>query len=378
MRLLGFSDSHIHPFKMFASYATGDNSRRENTIGVIDKIVLLANDKKRAFDAVVFGGDLGHKKDFIDPVSVAKTKMALSNLEIPFLACSGTHDMAKNGFSTLHAFDTNAGSSRKFDFVFDSDFYITDNSGITWRIILVPYPTGDEAHHKELIETYVNSADDENHNLVYAPKPVLITHGYVSGRGTQNPDWVNNGVDSDWLLSNFSFSMFGHIHTPHIYFGGRILVPGAAIAQNFGDECAGGFAYDIELNLENDNSVNVVVRPIDLENPKFITVNSRDITSIDNRNYYRINSDDKNYNLPEGVSGFVIHENTSTTENNNANVELSLDLSNDVARKDVVHAYADTKERELLGDFILGLGESESQLPDIDERILGIYEDAKI
>ena len=289
MRLLVFSDLHLHPFRAFADYSSGDNSRRMLALDHLEQIVNQANSFPGC-DAVVFAGDFFHDRNSVDPVSLHKANAILERLHVPFFAASGTHDLSRENFSALRLLRLPAGSK------VDESFEFIDKSLHSWTFILVPDPL-DYGSHQEKIERALAGLSPE---LLPNPK-ILVSHGYVVG-AFPHPFWVEKGLDAAWLEVNFEFSILGHVHESGSE--GAILVPGHSIPQGFGDSGA-GMVWGIDLVPKQD-AVEIGKIKFFFLNPKFETVLDT-FTDFRPGCFYRIQTNSRTFGLPEGVKGEVVY-----------------------------------------------------------------------
>jgi DNA repair exonuclease SbcCD nuclease subunit len=216
MKALVFSDLHLHAFKQFASYSSGDNSRRVELVDRLQQIVNLINAE---YDCGIFSGDFFHERLRVDVVSASKAKAVLSGLQKPLIMCSGTHDITYSGHSSLEIFrDMFPAESPT---VFIDERVELEVGGRTFVFVCVP-DIGPAATMEKIRESRDRNA-------------ILITHGDF--KGSQYGSVVlTEGIDAEYIRKHFLYSVVGHIHNySQSPFGSGILVPGTCIPHTFGD-----------------------------------------------------------------------------------------------------------------------------------------------
>jgi DNA repair exonuclease SbcCD nuclease subunit len=279
MRVLVFSCLHLHPFRAFATYSRGDNSRRLEVLERWNEIVEIGNQPQ--YDAVLCAGDFFQEKTRVDVVSVSKAKAILSHLRKPLIACSGTHDITRSGYSSLSVFSetvSHPGSviNEMEAFAGQRGFY---HDGIVrmgnWLFLCIP--TQEQTALQQAIESVANR--------VYSrmDSKILLTHGDVQGSWLRGNMRVERGLDPRFLARRFSFSIVGHYHESRLF--ERVLVPGTCSPHSFSDEGLSGAVWDVNL-LDDHNEVieipfyHPLFKTVDLdENPDF---------SFNVLDYYRI------------------------------------------------------------------------------------------
>jgi len=298
MRIVVFSDLHVHPFRMFATFKEGDNSRRLEILRRLERIVELANHP--SVDCLVFSGDFFEERGKVDVVSLARAKEILAKLKKPFIACSGNHDLTRSGYSALSAFRELVGDFKTENrrFFLDEVVKLKDSQGETWGFFCLPY------REDALVQEWL---EESMKNVEFDAPFVLVAHGNVKGEEFGLPFWIKNGFDPHFLMANFAFSVVGHYHMPFLM--NNVLIPGAAIPHNFGDECGGGSAWRVDLRVvevEGVRSVAHKVSRVYFKHPAFITVRDRaDEVEFNDKDYYRIFPDALPAEMPENVR-FVV------------------------------------------------------------------------
>jgi len=312
MKFLVFSDLHLHPYRMFASYASGDNSRREEILIRLRDIIEKAN--AGPYDAILMAGDFFHEKLKVDVVSVAKSKALVATSKKPIIACSGTHDITFSGHSSLSVFSTDerseerSGSVRRLDvsnpnyrglFVFDESVLLTKYNE---ACLVVAVPSVSSSGQMQAIESALSEALKEALKIVGKRqiRKVLLTHADVIGT-SYGRHIVDVGIDADILAEMFDVAIIGHIHHPYESSsrGFVLLQPGAAIPHSFSDEgtdIGGGNVWEVRLS-----SSGIYTSQIHFHHPAFRTIRLGSEASpeeLDPADYYRIISPDRSARFP--------------------------------------------------------------------------------
>jgi DNA repair exonuclease SbcCD nuclease subunit len=361
MDALIFADIHIHPFRAFAEYSEGDNSRRLNGLFHLNYIVETANDMKaqKKCDVVILAGDISHDRKKIDPVSLHKMNAILATLEVPMLACSGTHDLAEKGFSNIALLQPKMGIK------IDKSVVLRDKELVDWTIMCVPDPWPDTyAQHQFLVERRLQELGEEarTHPII------LVTHGFIVG-DFRHPHWVQAGLDYDFLNANFFMSIVGHVHDSVLK--ESVLIPGHACPQGFGDEGAG---YFWELHAyENGTEPAFNLTRHEFQWPKFVTV-SDTFSNFDEYNYYRIQTGNRAFRLPSGIKGEVIYMGIrrEDTERPHGFISSSVNSPTEIVESYVsgLETFSDAEKEKLkrMG-IILSHGEGAIITPEDEERL---------
>lgn len=95
MKLVVLSDFHIHDYKQMTHFVNGQNSRLEELLNCLNKLVEKVNSYEP--DRIIFLGDLFHVKGFIKPSVAIRTFDILKNLKAPVYAIDGNHDLENEG-----------------------------------------------------------------------------------------------------------------------------------------------------------------------------------------------------------------------------------------------------------------------------------------
>jgi DNA repair exonuclease SbcCD nuclease subunit len=341
---------------MFAEHSSGENSRRAEILSRVDSIISLTQDG--TYDAVLFGGDFYHERGKIDTVSLVYSKEIMKKLHpaTKFIACSGTHDLARDGKSALAAFVEENAPKR---FFIDEPCLLGRGSTVV-AVVAVPDPVIYEEHEVRIREALGQVKVD-------FPK-ILLSHGFVVGsREFEAEPWMSKGVSQSFLRENFILSILGHLHQPILSQSDRgiILIPGAVIPHNFGDDCGGGSYYDVEVSGKE-----VLVRRHAFAHPQFLTVDDT-FHSFDREDYYRVRTSDKNYALPEGIRGFSQYTEQAGAESERSELRLA------DSPETLVEKYARSKPvsiTEVGKSIVRGLALSDNNLQGAIEEIMSRVE----
>jgi len=340
MRMLVFSDIHIHGFKAFATFRGGDNSRRIDCLRRLEKAVERAN--RTDIDCVVFAGDFFQERGKVDIVTVARSKEILGKLRKPLVACSGTHDITRAGYSAMASFEEmflELGSRSKRRFFLDEETVLYDSALTKWVFVVVPACEPSSMLQRKVEEALERAVKNHGRNNL-----ILVTHGNVLGKEFGLPHWMKDGLKPEFLIDNFAQSFVGHNHQPFEYH--NILMPGAAIPRGFGDKCEGGSFWVVEIvstEAEQDGGILYErrVERILFEHPAFVTVRQEDVERFpyNEYDYYRIFTDKEELNLPEGVRYVLARPKAPTPER-------PIDLFPQDSKADLVDKYVDKKTQE--------------------------------
>ncbi len=285
IRVRVFADLHVHPFKQFANYRLSDNSRRLEILSRFDSIVSSPDNDK--FDLLIIAGDIFHEKTKVDVVSVVETSNIIKKSKIPILMCSGNHDQAYSGYSSLSTIAVGEPAEIRENFLPEDlayyDTHITISKG-DFSLVFNAVPYND-------FHSYVAGGSFVGERL--QKNEVLVSHGELSGvYGLQYGD---SGVDVKSLFDNFYFSIIGHQHSlpraiinPNSSKGG-VLIPGAIIPHTFGEtDC--GYLWDIEFFADGE----IRVTSHKFNRPQFCTIDLRNdnvdlsLYDFNSADYYRI------------------------------------------------------------------------------------------
>jgi len=364
LRLLAFSDLHLHPYKTFADFRSGDNSRRVEILKRLDDVITKANSgsKDGPYDCLVFTGDFFHERRKVDVISMVEARNSLSKLDIPFVACSGTHDVTRSGHSSLTAFEElkEVMEEQNPAFSVDRSVQIWDENMIAWTFLCIPDPLDHYQHQKKVEEALAlcQSAD----NLI------LVTHGNVLGDEYGMQEWMDGGLDPAFLRDKFLFSIVGHYHIP--FYSDRVLVPGAVIPHGFGDECGGGNMWDVKLEMQNNGACDATVTTLSFPSPAFVSLYGNEWDSgLSKDNYYRIYTSNRDVRIPAGVKHILIFE-EEAVERVRARADIQIaDSKESLVNKFIEVAHSSIfkvskAQLEAIGRILVG---GEDKVPSEDE-----------
>jgi len=321
MKILVFSDIHIHPYRMFAAFSEGDNSRRLEILRRLEAIVNRANTGN--FDCLVCAGDFFHEKLKIDVVSVSKAKKILVTLTKPLVMVSGTHDITFSGHSALSAIATSPSydarrvielQTERPDIVFDGNFIMQGKDGV--RVLFVCIPSSPPSSVMSVVEQRFQLLRDRYDDLLASHKIVLLVHNEICGLGFGSiKSTPETGLDLARLSEMCDLVIAGHYHVPFtdsdlskaFSLSGRVLIPGAAIPHSFADPSEyvqGGSIWEIDVDEE------ITIKRVTFDSPQFITVKASTIRNEDvgfrEDCYYRIIADEPAFDAPENVRYVVV------------------------------------------------------------------------
>jgi DNA repair exonuclease SbcCD nuclease subunit len=240
--LLAFSDLHAHAWPRFSRVLpNGRNSRLQDSLTVLDQIerLLIAHRP----EALVFGGDLTHRRYFLQFGTYNHLVAHLVRLSrhVPrVLMLPGNHDYEAAG---IHSLDPLQYINR-FE-VIDHPRWVTDLSvGPTY---FVPYLEG-EAVRAAMREPPPVRGEPFAAFLHYAMDGVVLDHEYQLRTPLTLAD-----------ITRFPQCFFGHVHGPQS--DGRCTYLGAPMHFDFGDR---GPRYAWLIDRDHR-------QPIRLTAPQFIT-----------------------------------------------------------------------------------------------------------
>lgn len=295
IRALVFSDLHLHPYRMFANFMHGDNSRRLEILQRLGVIVTKACESK--YDCLLFAGDFFHERLKVDVVSLSEAKKIIGGFSKPFIGCSGTHDRTYSGHSSLEAISDRKGreGTAGDEYVcIDGTRTLFDlSNNFAWEIDAVPYmfDYGRQMEAIRLRRQQLPGAIPGGETKFWQHRRILLTHGDVVGY-RYGSHVVEHGLNVEEIAELYDFSIIGHIHNPPEFtVDNRVLFPGACIPHTFGD-VGGGRMWDVTFKEDGNHTVELMR----FESPEFVTRafshplegNIIDVEGeMTTRNYYR-------------------------------------------------------------------------------------------
>lgn len=209
MRLAVFSDLHVHTWGEFSKDDRGVPSRLRHCVSVLEQVREYAD--KNGVDAVLFGGDLFHKRGvlYTQPYNLVVAELARwRQAHLPLFANVGNHDSAdrKGRIHALQALES-AGLLRTVD----------DDGWMNWHI------ASDEEDEVEVTAiSYCPDAETLRRRVDIAltqrektkmPTIGLFHHGFRGARvGTSLEYVVKEDADADAYAKHFTWMISGHYH----------------------------------------------------------------------------------------------------------------------------------------------------------------------
>lgn len=255
MKILIFSDIHLHNWQYGATITNGMNSRLGYQEDVLNQIAMVA---VKGIDMLVFCGDLFHVHGRID-ASVLKVASdffnVITDLNIPVFVLVGNHDLALKDRS-IHSLSwikdahiINHATRKKYN---DHEF------------AFMPY-----TESQEELERFLMGTSSES---------IVFLHQGVSGVPMGSGFVIPNEILTPQMVDRFRRVFTGHYHN-HRRVSRNLTVIGATMQHTWADvgERRGWLIYDTEENK---------VRLYESDHPKFIEVkykeNISDIPIKDN------------------------------------------------------------------------------------------------
>ncbi len=264
MKILVFSDHHVHNFKQHSN----GTDRLEHTLRCL-KLIYAYADKKR-IDTILFCGDMFEMQKALPTIVINSITEVFLELEekyptIGLVSISGNHD-----HDAMNLISKEANSSQKWlSLIFDS-YYLLDN-----KSMLVNMQTSFEEKSEGVLNLigipYYEYAEDFKVKLLEAAEKVVEKHLNIL-MIHQTPEGVKNSQyykvdtnDSEDLYAKFDLVICGHIHLTE-WLAKNFLVVGAPMHQDYGDAGTekGFWVIDTE----------------DLQEHKFVCLNSKFPTFI--------------------------------------------------------------------------------------------------
>jgi DNA repair exonuclease SbcCD nuclease subunit len=252
MKIVVFSDAHVHKFTPFATVIDGMHSRVYWCLKAINDVMQYA--KNNNIKDVFFLGDMFENKSYLDTgvldlVYQLFKGWSEEGLKVNFI--SGNHDMSDKGkYTALRPLDIIGN-------VIYSTSTLTLSDGT--KVVMIPFMFNKE----EFVE-----------QVKANPGHILMAHEGVDGAIIQGRVILNQGIpEKDILRGKHNLILLGHYHDPLCYPNPNIKSVGALLSKDFGDTGERGF-----LVVETSTCTWEFV-PIDA--PRFIKITS-DLVSVFN------------------------------------------------------------------------------------------------
>jgi len=246
MKVLIFSDLHLHNWQYGSTVVDGMNSRLRDQARVLDQIAMYC--EYNEVDHIVFGGDLFHTHGKIDASVLKVAYEGITNLleksNVGMDIIVGNHDTACKDMST-HALHWLAMHEQ----IRIMDHNVHNNIKEEWfEASFLPY-----TEDKDRIKKFFENAN-----------PLCFTHQGMSGVPMGSGFVINEILTQDMVPSHIKHLFTGHYHK-HTEVTDRITIIGSAMQLTWADEGdkRGFLVYDTEDGkFEHIESVA----------PKFVTI----------------------------------------------------------------------------------------------------------
>jgi DNA repair exonuclease SbcCD nuclease subunit len=191
MRVLIFSDTHMHAYQEFSTLVEGVNSRLIEQVDCLDRIIQDVQDYQ--VDVVLFGGDMFHLKNYV-PSDVLKLTLQrfrrLAELK-PLIICPGNHDFRSWGrdpilLEVLQDFVDKVQMGPVVEFR-------------DWKVCVFPYSRDIQALNTQIFQFQKDGPT------------IGLFHQDIVGQ-MYGKFLVEKGLDSKVLSNLFDFSFVGHFH----------------------------------------------------------------------------------------------------------------------------------------------------------------------
>ena len=249
MKILIFSDLHLHTWKTFGSYTKYIPKRLNDQIKILNQIREIGINTK--IDICVFGGDWFNKRGEIPTECLNITSQWLNDLPFKMLFTRGNHDLVR---------DTG------YDDICDAISVFSKLSNNIEK---------EENYQNIKLVHYFDSIDEDK----IKGYDLVVVHKTPIGASLGN--WkFKDGVNWRKISSNNKFVLFGHIHQRQ-QLANNCYVVGSPMSLDFSDT--------------NDRGVHIVdldkntVEFIKLDYPEFIVIDDPNkLDNINDNNYYKV------------------------------------------------------------------------------------------
>lgn len=213
MKILFFSDLHEHNYQEFSELKDGLNSRMLD--GLTTMKLVEADAKASKVNAICFGGDVFHLKNFVDSQVIWHTIKAFESLAqvAPIYMCAGNHDYKNWGKDPVLV---EALSGLVDNIHFEE---VVDLGG--WNLFVFNYK-----RNLDELQALLNHWKADDHSIGLFHQDVIGSrYGGIE---------VMKGLDAKQLSEKFRWSFVGHYHTPRQY-APNVFSIGSPLAHNFSD-----------------------------------------------------------------------------------------------------------------------------------------------
>lgn len=228
MKILIFSDLHLHEWQYGSKLVNGVNSRLLDLKYCLSKIALTC--ERENISIVLFGGDLFHVNNKISPAVLKIAYQGFSRIRevAPIVALVGNHDMYTNDGSTHLSHWLNGIGVDVVDRS-TANVYHTDKYGI---------PITAQSYFKE--------PDKVKFVTEFAKEGILLLHQGVNGVPLAS-GWVPNDVLTPEMIHPDVQCFTGHYHQ-HNKVSDNLTVIGSTTQQTWADvgDDRGWIIYDTE------------------------------------------------------------------------------------------------------------------------------------
>lgn len=228
MKVLIFSDLHVHDYKQFNS----DGLRAQRAADMIKYVFKLAD--ANGIEQIWFCGDMGDQFGSITVIAMNAMFKAFIQCfadypDIEFIAIPGNHDLATKGTvnqPSITVMDTMANGPTDYGFF---DNFVLLNNGYyaseSFSVVGLPYYEDPDEFLKAL-DYYLGHP-----NLVFKDNMYLLMHQMVWPENAMVPDDINY---LDERFKQFKWVFNGHVHIPSMI-GNNFISVGSPMHRDAGD-----------------------------------------------------------------------------------------------------------------------------------------------
>jgi DNA repair exonuclease SbcCD nuclease subunit len=210
MKVLVFSDLHVHHYKQF----NADLTRAQKAANMIDYVFKLADANN--IDQIWFAGDMGDQFENMSVIAMNAMLLAFERCfreypNIEFIAIPGNHDMAtqntpqKPGISAMDAFEIGPYGGLFKNFVLLNGGYYAHEK--EFSIVGVPYFEDPDDFWTSLERSLTN-------DIPYRDNMFLLMHQMIWPEN----DFIRDDVNwEDPRFKQFKWVFNGHVHHPSMW-----------------------------------------------------------------------------------------------------------------------------------------------------------------